>query len=401
MKRIISFLTVLSLLVASVAMAAMPAAAEVSNNYDDNLVSWYNFEGADAEGDQAQKGTAEPLTFNENATAENGYAIVFDDPGSCITIPNSGDFSNMNGKTLYLSYRLADKADDGTTVNVFTALRTFRYWLKANSSDTLYSHDGGAGNKATTANVGRFKFPNAATAQTSGEWVHVAVTFEIGNETTTVKTYISMDGTNYTVDVNTVSTTDAAVSVKPSSAIILGKSATGKTNSKGDALTSGGTNVEYDEIRLYDTVLPETAIASLASTTPYSTDTVSILGNQEKANGSNIDVRFLAHLNVTEAELDTYSAVGFEISATYEGVAKSTKTVTTSTVYNSIKAGDDTITVATFEKTGGYIIALPITNVPTTGTVVFTVRPFCTVDGGFTYYGETVTATYTNGAPVV
>ena len=193
MKRIISFLTVLALLTSAFALTIVPAAAET--NYDDNLVSWFNFEGAtddEKKADKAQKGVADTMKF-ANATVENGNAVIVDASGSYLEIANGGDFQQWNGKTFYIVYRANGDATAGSG-NVVCANGLFRYWIAKGSTATNYKHGGGLGSNAATTT--KFTIASGTPVAPAGDWFYTAVTFTYADGIATANIYNSADGRN-------------------------------------------------------------------------------------------------------------------------------------------------------------------------------------------------------------
>ena len=97
-------------------------------------------------------------------------------------------------------------------------------------------------------------------------------------------------------------------------------------------------------------------------------------------------VRFIGVVNLTEEELANFSALGFNLSMTYNGKTY-TKTYTTTTVYTSLIANGNTVDVS--ELGGTYFYAVEINGLDAAeGTVVFN------VDGITVQAGETTTNVY-------
>ena len=105
---------------------------------------------------------------------------------------------------------------------------------------------------------------------------------------------------------------------------------------------------------------------------------------QESLDGS--AVRFIGVVNLTEEELANFSALGFNLSMTYNGKTY-TKTYTTTTVYTSLIANGNTVDVS--ELGGTYFYAVEINGLDAAeGPVVFN------VDGITVQAGETTTNVY-------
>ena len=113
-------------------------------------------------------------------------------------------------------------------------------------------------------------------------------------------------------------------------------------------------------------------------------------------------VRFLAVVN----SLD-YESIGFEWNIKYtkagetEATLDANGTETATTVYRSITAEDmsgNIYAVSATDLNGTYIYALSFKNVPTDGTVVFTVTPIAASDNAPALTGTGYTVTFENGA---
>lgn len=362
----------------------VPELKPVDGLLDANLVSYYNFSGETADeqfADKAPNGTAsDKLISSDNISVENGVANIPHDQYEYLAIPKTGDGSDLAGKTIYMAYR-ADTAVSGSNANeILRSNGLFRYYLKGGSTPTNYVLAGQV--VSTTYTCG-----GDTPAAPSGDWYYVAVTFDLTESGLKAKVYNSANGIDY---VATETTVAGVTAFAPSGDLFVGKSHAN--------VEDRGVTFSVNEIRIYDKVLSEREVKMLSQVAPQESP-INVLGWQEKLNETLMDVRFLAHLNVTEADLARFSEVGFEISATLNGVEKSTKVIGSQKVYNTIIAEGNEITVGSYDHVDGYIVALPIYNVPMSGTVTFTVKPYC-ISGGVTQYGETVTATYIDGAPV-
>ena len=125
------------------------------------------------------------------------------------------------------------------------------------------------------------------------------------------------------------------------------------------------------------TYMPATVAAMLAANTQNLYLQKSVDGNA---------VRFIGVVNLTEAEMENFSSLGFNLSMTYNGKTY-TKTYTTTTVYTSLIANGTTVDVS--ELGGTYFYAVEINGLDAAeGTVVFN------VDGITVQAGETTTNVY-------
>ncbi|MBE6634360.1 MAG: LamG domain-containing protein [Ruminococcaceae bacterium] len=368
----------------------LPEINPVKGLFDANLVTYYNFEGATAEeqfADKAPNGlTNDVLDVSPNVTVSNGAANIPSAKGEYLAIDAlEGDTAELTGKTIYIAYTTSGNAVQYAT-DLISANKIFRYWLAKNTTDSNYLMGGGIGSAPTKEG----KLLNLGTAPKAplGEWYYTAITIDMSDDQLVITCYNSADGVNYVASETVYTDSAKPENLLRNVSLVIGK------NTK--TIDDRGLSFKIDEFRMYDKVMTADEVSLLTAATP-SAEAVRVLGWQEKTNASNLlDVRFLAHLNVTEADLSRYTAVGFEISANYKGVDKETKTVRCTTVYNSITADGQAITVATYDQVDGYIIALPVYNVPVDDTVTFTVRPFYEMNGE-TVYGETAIAVYTNG----
>ena len=124
-------------------------------------------------------------------------------------------------------------------------------------------------------------------------------------------------------------------------------------------------------------LLPGSVAAMLAANTQN-------LYLQKSVDGS--AVRFIGVVNLTEAEMENFSALGFNLSMTYGGKTY-TKTYTTTTVFTSLVANGETVDVS--ELGGTYFYAVEINGLDAAeGTVVFN------VDGITVQAGETTANVY-------
>ena len=126
------------------------------------------------------------------------------------------------------------------------------------------------------------------------------------------------------------------------------------------------------------------AIAEHDLAVPESAIPETFIYAQKSLDGS--AVRFIGVVNLTEEELANFSALGFNLSMTYNGKTY-TKTCTTTTVYTSLIANGNTVDVS--ELGGTYFYAVEINGLDAAeGTVVFN------VDGITVQAGETTTNVY-------
>ena len=142
-------------------------------------------------------------------------------------------------------------------------------------------------------------------------------------------------------------------------------------------------NAAYANGRGLDTILlPGTVVDMLTSTTHP-------LYVQKSADGAK--VRFVGVVNLDEADFANFQKLGFEISMTYNGNTYQ-NTYTTTSVYKSLKVGDDTVEATAYG--GTYFYAIEITGLDSAQSdVVFTVNGIAVQ----TLNSEEVTSVYGSG----
>ena len=114
----------------------------------------------------------------------------------------------------------------------------------------------------------------------------------------------------------------------------------------------------------------------------------------------NSDIRIIGLFN---GALDAYQTVGFRVSVTVDGSEKLTRhDIRSSAVYRSVLASED-IGIVSYnaqELGADYIYALEIAGIPSTGTVLITVRSFAEDFSGNQTFDRVVTVTVTDGSIV-
>ena len=363
----------------------------VDGLHDANLVAYYDFEGENPFADKAPNGDHADTMKSSNVTVANGAATILADAGSYLAIPNkSADTDDLAGKTIFMKFYAEGATSTETKyANDLINSSCFRYWMAHPSTTGSYKFGGQTVVNGTTtrfdklANATANEVPSAPAVT----WYYVAITFNAAEDGLVISTYNSANGFSYVENVYQYAATESLIRTGN---ILIGKHSTGTaaTNNRGLGFT-------VDELRIYDTVLSADDIAGLSTETPRES-CINLLGWQDKDNGNGTqDVRFLAHLNVNEEDLAKYSAVGFKISATYKGATKEAQEISADTVYTSVIADSKEITLLDYKQINGYIIALPVWNVPTDSEVVFTVQTFYQPVGSDTpVYGEATTVTY-------
>lgn len=142
-------------------------------------------------------------------------------------------------------------------------------------------------------------------------------------------------------------------------------------------------NAAYANGGALDTILlPGTVVDMLNSATHP-------LYVQKSADGAT--VRFVGVVNLTEADFANFTKLGFEIAMTYGGKTYQ-NTYTTTTVYKTLKVGDDTVEATAYGGTYFYAIEITGLNVATSD-VVFTVNGIAVQ----TLNSAEVTSVYGNG----
>ncbi len=126
--------------------------------------------------------------------------------------------------------------------------------------------------------------------------------------------------------------------------------------------------------------------------------TVTWRGAQQTTPASDAcDVRFITEI----ADIANYKEAGYEVAVSYleNGVWKNVdaKTLSTTTVYTSLKAGEETLSPSAADR---YLMAAKISGVPANTTVIFTVKPYTIAENDDTntkVYGDQQRFQLTNG----
>ena len=127
------------------------------------------------------------------------------------------------------------------------------------------------------------------------------------------------------------------------------KNASSSTNAEDTYGDAGWVDVEFANGAGLETVLLPGSVVDMFNADP--TNVYYQLGD----NGRRI--RFIGVIDITEEELEDYSEVGFEIAMTYEGNTYE-YSLTTATVYTSIKADGATIPAKTYGGTYFYMVEI-------------------------------------------
>ncbi|MBR7098231.1 MAG: hypothetical protein IKC59_02355 [Clostridia bacterium] len=374
------------------------ASTVVAGLHDANLVAYYDFEGEDLEAQLADKA---PVGLSKDTLKEgtegtvsvnNGVATLNRVKDNDLQIPaNSADTKDLNGKTVYLKFNTSGNVTGGS-YDIIGSTDTYRVFMNGNanahtfSGRNIFNPDALSNSGVPNAD----KFVSTGSKQVSklaDQWYYMALTFELTENSYVIKAYYSVNGTYYTESAYTAAEGNIPADLIRDSAIRIGNA--------GASTSEEGATFSIDELRIYNTVLTRAEIFDLAAETPLS-DCLNYLGTQSKINENGTqDVRFLAHLNVTEDALNQYSEVGFVVSATYQGSTKPALTVSSDTVYSSVIAAGKTVTPANYGHINGYLLVLPVWNVPTDSEIVFSVQTYYKLSNSATpIYGEVIEITY-------
>lgn len=256
-------LSIACIMVALIMAALIPAKAADIN---DSLVCWWNFEGETLEERLADKASAGSSKDNlEVLTDESGSGVVFNNgivyidhaEGNILQLvdvtEDTRDFSQV---TIYMHFKPTGIATQ--TSDVFYNKETVRTFVNDGCTDGLMSFTTRINNSAAKKAV--FS-PEASRSGDSNGWFYMAITVSYNStaKTAEVVNYLSTDGQNYVKQSTTVVDVDPMERVNP---IYIGK--TGSTYDR-------GISVYYNDIRIYNCVLTEQEVATIASTTPATT----------------------------------------------------------------------------------------------------------------------------------
>lgn len=365
------------------------ASTVVAGLHDANLVAYYDFEGEDLETQLADKA---PVGLSKDTLKEgtegtvsvnNGVATLNRVANNDLQISaNSADIKDLNGKTVYLKFNTTGNVTSGA-YDIIGSTDTYRVFMSGNAN----AHTIAGRNIFNPDNTDFVSAGSKQVSKLADQWYYMALTFELTEDSYVVKTYYSVNGTYYAESVYTAAEGNVPADLIRNSAIRIGNA--------GQSTSEEGATFSIDELRIYDTVLTRAEIFDLAAETPLS-NCLNYLGTQSKTNENGTqDVRFLAHLNVTEDALNQYAEVGFIISATYKGTDKPALTVSSDTVYSSVIAAGKTVTPANYGHINGYLLVLPVWNVPTDSEIVFSVQTYYKLANSATpIYGEVIEVTY-------
>ncbi len=249
----VKIFSVLLCVMLSVSLAVVhTSAADLSAD----LVGYWNFDGATAEEQLADKSTGGKVADNlemggDLLTIKDGVAHVPQDKGNYLLVNKSDDISDLSNATLFFKLKMTGVHTGTNAGEIFKAgnvTRTF-YWPSAVIQSWCY---GSANYKLQNT---EFKYDTAF----DGDFYY-AMTIESANGKTTFALYLSRDGKTYE---KSDATFDSGNNVL-SNYITFGK-----TEKNTDAR---GIDFYFDEIRIYNRALSADEIAGLASS-PVSVDT--------------------------------------------------------------------------------------------------------------------------------
>lgn len=170
MRKMVSVLSVLAILFSMFPASVVPTISAATNDLEDNLILWYNFEQSpDSKTVKDQSGHNHDGVLNNNATlvtAEKGGAVQLDGDQDFVTMP-SGILDETKNVTISTWVNVESAKDWATLYSIgdFTANADYaiNYALKS------------AGENGMLELFGPSPFPSIETAGISvNEWVHVA-----------------------------------------------------------------------------------------------------------------------------------------------------------------------------------------------------------------------------------
>lgn len=401
MKKITSF--ILSIVLALCTVAPMSIYASTpegeSEDYYDNLVGYWNFEG-------------------ENALTNKATAAVIGDNISVVDTEDADDITTKldAGKIVVpadAGNLLEVKAPKGSPLDTSKKMTLgFKICISEfqaeNKSATWLIYRGNCYGIRTAHNADGYKLQYCAETKTEEgcrQEMCAGKRFEYGKEYyifITVNRHI--DGkckiVSYWAEVTenkTLSFTSAIKSPTITSASIAGsgldedgifvsmdkKIYIGKSGEKAGGAVG---TISLDELWIFDTVLDANTIANIGSgkidnTTTTISEVPTYRGCQVSAiNAGRFSTRFVATID----SLDYYE-VGFKIQITdYNGKSGEEKTYQTKTVYNSILGNyeNKTLTYSATELGGKYIYALAVNNIITNTAFTFKITPYYILSEG-------------------
>ena len=277
MKRIISLFILLAMLVSTLAVAAFADGTDETTTteeqqpsvtpgyrvpqaalYDENLIAYYNFLGDTAEeqfADKAPNGSVDDAMIpNGDVTVADGKAVISNAKGSYLSIPVDGDFSDLAGKTLYVTYVANRVSKPNNYANDLISMNTgntFRYYVAATSTATSYPLSGKLGGT-------NYKVDADTPGCPAADWYYVAVTFDKAEDgTMTAVIYNSANGVDYVP----TTVTEAGYGDKS----LLKTALLGKTH---ETVDDRGIQMIVGEVRVYSDVLTAAEVRNLSYITP-------------------------------------------------------------------------------------------------------------------------------------
>ena len=421
MKKILAIiLTVFT--VANLFCFCVPASADAVApmvDINDNLVVHYDFEGSTTEeklSDKAPQGTADNLSeWKGNAADAVGGKIVYDngtvkataDGGYLHTENANGDISALGGQsTIFVRYKIPSYSTNIVFADVYNKTISIRQaqvgvsGANKDATNVIGGYGVSTGNKYLGYGLGS---ANALAYRVLDTYVNIAIVYNptktVSSETDGVKTYtgeityyasVGMPGDWFRLGTKTpTNTSDTLSEASDTMRLSILNNVSGGNTKEG---------LVIDDFRIYNTMLNTDQLTSIIDTGSFDCkyNTMEVVGMQiaKKAESTNYSVRFIGTIDKLDADY-----VGFKVKAVYgNNVESFEKTYTTTTVYTSIIADDETVTPYT-EWQSKYVVVLPINNIPDSyGDVTFTITPI-TVDGE-TVSGATQTYTVNAGVEV-
>ncbi len=376
MKKLSILMALVLMLVAIVPVSATTSATPT---LDDALIAHFDFSTTKTISnlvrpvDASGYGAIENF-FHESTTLENGVATMAGGNVAYMSMNNYGDFADCTtGMGAFLAFNPTAVTDNWVTLfSAGTASHpVFRILLIGNTLKVQHDFGNSGAHELVYSNV------------EANEWLWVAasVNYSSDNSTLTLNMFISADqGKTW----STESKIENIAKVTHPTQISVLRVGKGLANNSGCEMTDA---IHFDDLRIYNKALTADEVKSISiESTPNS---VQIQKRTNTENSSLVDLRFVAELNLTEAQLNAYTNVGYEIvvkNSQNEVIKRDNVALTT--VYTSVKAAGEPVTAA--DLGCDYLAAFAITGIPQTEALTFEITPY-TVSNGRTYYEPTST----------
>ncbi len=284
MKKL--FCMLIAVLILGMTVSVM-AAAEPQTTINDNLVTWYDFEGdaANALKDKATKGTkADNLTkVGDAVKLENGTAYIPSTLDNYLYADASADFNNVSDMTIYMKVQYSHVPD--TTHTDFADLVSYPglyriYKLKESTSTAGGVLEATAFQTSGDKNVVRIRPQSSKSViLKDNEYFYLAVTtkIDVAAKKGTAVVYISNDGKNYTATEMTLNFADQIyTNLQTTISQQAAKFVLGKLLPTTSPVPERWINYTYDDFRVYNKALTAEELSmikpnSLELNTPVAT----------------------------------------------------------------------------------------------------------------------------------